>query len=427
MTTQTKSQPMQENEIVLYQPNETTRIEVRLDDETVWLTLDQMADLFQRNKSTISRHIKNIFETGELNEDSTVAFFATVQIEGKRRVERNIAFYNLDVIISVGYRVNSYRGVQFRQWANKVLKEYLLKGYSINQRFERLEQRVSHTEEKIDFFVRTSLPPVEGVFFDGQIYDAYELVCKLVKSAQKRIILIDNYIDESVLTLLDKRSKGVKAEIYTQHPDAQLRLDIKRHNSQYPAIPVHTLAQSHDRFLLIDNDVYHVGASIKDLGKRWFAIMKMQDTKADQILSHILPMGGGKIDSKSDYFTAKTISLLRRFVSYAAGLFFALLLFASCQGGQFPKVGTYENAEGEYYHFCTGNNFHCKISEIDHLLSGTYELLGDSTILLTFFDEDGKATGDEVALHFSLCASDSFYIEPVGGSPMHKKKYVKME
>ena len=293
MTTQTKSQPMQENEIVLYQPNETTRIEVRLDDETVWLTLDQMADLFQRNKSTISRHIKNIFETGELNEDSTVAFFATVQIEGKRRVERNIAFYNLDVIISVGYRVNSYRGVQFRQWANKVLKEYLLKGYSINQRFERLEQRVSHTEEKIDFFVRTSLPPVEGVFFDGQIYDAYELVCKLVKSAQKRIILIDNYIDESVLTLLDKRSKGVKAEIYTQHPDAQLRLDIKRHNSQYPAIPVHTLAQSHDRFLLIDSDVYHVGASIKDLGKRWFAIMKMQDTKADQILSHILPMGGG--------------------------------------------------------------------------------------------------------------------------------------
>ena len=293
MTTLTKSQPMQENEIVLYQPNETTRIEVRLDDETVWLTLDQMADLFQRNKSTISRHIKNIFETGELNEDSTVAFFATVQIEGKRRVERNIAFYNLDVIISVGYRVNSYRGVQFRQWANKVLKEYLLKGYSINQRFERLEQRVSHTEEKIDFFVRTSLPPVEGVFFDGQIYDAYELVCKLVKSAQKRIILIDNYIDESVLTLLDKRSKGVKAEIYTQHPDAQLRLDIKRHNSQYPAIPVHTLAQSHDRFLLIDNDVYHVGASIKDLGKRWFAIMKMQDTKADQILSHILPTVGG--------------------------------------------------------------------------------------------------------------------------------------
>ena len=287
MTTLTKSQPMQENEIVLYQPNETTRIEVRLDDETVWLTANQMADLFQRDEKTIRKHINNVFADGELLKDINTHF---LRLDG---VKQPVAFYTLDVIISVGYRVKSKRGVQFRQWANKVLKEYLLKGYSINQRFERLEQRVSQTEEKIDFFVRTSLPPVEGVFFDGQIYDAYELVCKLVKSAQKRIILIDNYIDESVLTLLDKRSKGVKAEIYTQHPDAQLRLDIKRHNSQYPAIPVHTLAQSHDRFLLIDNDVYHVGASIKDLGKRWFAIMKMQDTKADQILSHILPTVGG--------------------------------------------------------------------------------------------------------------------------------------
>ncbi len=427
MTTQTKSQPMQENEIVLYQPNETTRIEVRLENETVWLTQQQMADLFERTPQNITMHISNAYKEGELDKTSTCKESLQVQIEGTRRVVRKVKYYDLDVIISVGYRVKSKRGTAFRIWARNVLKDYLVKGYSINQRFERLEQRVSHTEEKIDFFVRTSLPPVEGVFFDGQIYDAYELVCKLVKSAQKRIILIDNYIDESVLTLLDKRSKGVKAEIYTQHPDAQLRLDIKRHNSQYPAIPVHTLAQSHDRFLLIDNDVYHVGASIKDLGKRWFAIMKMQETKADQILSHILPTGGGKIDSKSDYFTAKTISLLRRFVSYAAGLFFALLLFASCQDGQFPKIGTYENSEGEYYHFCTGNNFHCKISEIDHLLSGTYELLGDSTILLTFFDEDGKATGEEIALRFSQCASDSFYIEPVGGSPMHKKKYVRLE
>ena len=424
MTTQTKSQPMQENEIVLYQPNETIHLEVRMVHESVWLTQPQIATLFGVQRPAITKHLRNIFKSGELDESSVSSILEHTASDGKTYQTQ---FYNLDAILSVGYRVNSINATKFRQWANKVLKEYLLKGYSINQRFERLEQRVSHTEEKIDFFVRTSLPPVEGVFFDGQIYDAYELVCKLVKSAQKRIILIDNYIDESVLTLLDKRGKGVKAEIYTQHPDAQLRLDIKRHNSQYPAIPVHTLAQSHDRFLLIDNDVYHVGASIKDLGKRWFAIMKMQDTKADQIISHILPTGGGKIDSKSDYFTAKTISLLHRFVSYAAGLFFALLLFASCQGGQFPKVGTYENSEGEYYHFCTGNNFHCKISEIDHLLSGTYELLGDSTILLTFFDEDGKATGDEIALRFSQCASDSFYIEPVGGSPMHKKKFVKME
>ena len=177
--------------------------------------------------------------------------------------------------------------MEFRKWANSVLKEYLLKGYSINQRFERLEQRVSRTEEKIDFFVRTSLPPVEGVFFDGQIYDAYELVSRLVKSARNRIILIDNYIDESVLTLLDKRNDDVPAEIYTQQISPQLQLDIQRHDSQYAPIPIHVLTRSHDRFLLIDDDVYHIGASIKDLGKRWFAIMKMLETKADEIIAHL--------------------------------------------------------------------------------------------------------------------------------------------
>ena len=200
---------------------------------------------------------------------------------------RIVEFYNLDMIMSVGYRVKSSQGILFRQWANNVLKEYLLRGYAINQRFERLEQRVTKTEEKIDFFVRTSLPPVEGIFFDGQIYDAYTLVSKLVRSAKQRIILIDNYIDESVLTLLDKRAEGVKAEIYTNHIGQQLQLDIQRHNSQYPPIPVHSMTSSHDRFLLIDNEVYHVGASIKDLGKRWFAIMKMEETKADDIIRHL--------------------------------------------------------------------------------------------------------------------------------------------
>ena len=283
-----------QGEVIFYQPDNTMRLEVRLEDETVWLTQQQMVSLFKSSKANVSEHIKNIYEQGELEQEATVRNFRTVRKEGDRMVNRTLTYYNLDAIISVGFRVNTQRGIMFRQWANKVLKEYLLKGYSVNQRFERLEQRVSRTEEKIDFFVRTSLPPVEGVFFDGQIFDAYELVCRLVKSAKKRIILIDNYIDESVLTLLDKRGKGVKAEIYTQHPDAQLRLDIKRHNSQYAAIPVHSLAQSHDRFLLIDNDVYHVGASIKDLGKRWFAIMKMQETKADQILTQISPVGGVK-------------------------------------------------------------------------------------------------------------------------------------
>ena len=282
----TKETKIQENEIVLYQPNDAIHLEVRLEEETVWLNRTQMAILFGRDVKTIGKHINNALQE-ELQNMATVAKFAIVQNEGARRVSRMVEFYNLDMILSVGYRVKSSQGILFRQWANSVLKEYLLKGYSINQRFERLEQRMSRTEEKIDFFVRTSLPPVEGVFFDGQIYDAYELMCRLVRSAHTRIILIDNYIDESVLTLLDKRGEGVTAEIYTQYLNAQLQLDIQRHDSQYAPIPVHILTRTHDRFLLLDEDVYHVGASIKDLGKRWFAIMKMQDTKADDIISHL--------------------------------------------------------------------------------------------------------------------------------------------
>jgi hypothetical protein len=277
---------MQENEIVLYQPNDAIHLEVRLEEETVWLNRNQMSILFGRDVKTIGKHINNALRE-ELQGLATVAKFAIVQNEGGRQVTRMIDFYNLDMILSVGYRVKSSQGVLFRQWANKVLKEYLLKGYSINQRFERLEQRVSRTEEKIDFFVRTSLPPVEGVFFDGQIYDAYELASRLVKSARKRIILIDNYIDETVLTLLDKRADGVTTEIYTQQISQQLQLDIQRHNSQYTPIPVHILTRSHDRFLLLDDDVYHIGASLKDLGKRWFAIMKMQETKAEEIIRHL--------------------------------------------------------------------------------------------------------------------------------------------
>lgn len=277
---------LKENEIVLYQPNDAIRLEVRLEEETVWLNRNQMAVLFGRDVKTIGKHIINA-QREELYNMSTVAKFEIVQNEGGRQVRRMVEFYNLDMILSVGYRVKSNQGILFRQWANSVLKEFLLKGYSINQRFERLEQRVSKTEEKIEFFIRTSLPPLEGVFFDGQIYDAYELVSKLIKSAKRSIILIDNYIDESVLTLLDKRADGITAEIYTQQINPQLRLDIQRHDSQYAPIPIHVLTRSHDRFLLIDDDVYHIGASIKDLGKRWFAIMKMQETKADEIINHL--------------------------------------------------------------------------------------------------------------------------------------------
>ena len=264
-------------EIIIYQTeNGLTQIDVRIEDETVWLTQAQLVELYQSSKANISEHIRHIFEEGELDENSTVRNFRTVQIEGNRKVSREQTFYNLDMIISLGYRVKSMIATRFRRWANNVLKEYLLKGYAVNQRFERLEERVSRTEEKIEFFVRTSLPPVEGVFFDGQIYDAYELAGRLVKSARSQIILIDNYIDESVLTLLDKRETGVAAEIYTHQPNAQLRLDIERHNSQYAPIPVHVLTRSHDRFLCIDDTVYHIGASLKDLGKKWFAFSRME-------------------------------------------------------------------------------------------------------------------------------------------------------
>ena len=196
-------------------------------------------------------------------------------------VRRNVAFYNLDAIISVGFRVNTLRGIQFRQWATRVLKDYLLKGYAVNQRLERLEQRVSKTEEQIGFFVRTSLPPVEGIFFDGQIFDAYTFASDLVREAKKRIILIDNYVDESVLTLLDKREKGVTATIYTQAITPQLKLDLKKHNAQYAPIDVQQFTRSHDRFLCIDDTVYHLGASLKDLGKKWFAFSRMEWTATE--------------------------------------------------------------------------------------------------------------------------------------------------
>ena len=258
-----------------------TRIQATFDQDTVWLSIDQMAELFQRDKSTISRHIKNVFDEHELDRNRTVANFATVQNEGGRLVERNIDYYNLDVIISVGYRVKSLRGTQFRIWANGILKDYLLKGYSVNQRIECLENRVSQTEEKIDFFVRTSLPPAEGIFFNGQIFDAYTFVCDLIRSAKKQIILFDNYIDDSVLKMLDKHGDSVDVRILTKSISPQLQLDIEKHNSQYSPIKLEVFTNSHDRFLCIDDTVYHIGASLKDLGKKWFAFSKMEiDTES---------------------------------------------------------------------------------------------------------------------------------------------------
>jgi hypothetical protein len=266
------------SEIVLYQLDAAVHMEVLLGDETVWLTLDQMATLFDRDKSTISRHIKNIFTEGELAREVVVAKFATTTqhgaLSGKTQTHL-VEYYNLDVIISVGYRVKSKRGTQFRIWATRILRDYLLKGYAVTQRIERLEHRMENAEEKIDFFVKTALPPVEGVFFEGQIFDAYELTSCLIKTAKKRIILIDNYVDETVFGLLAKRQTTTSATLYTAKISKVLQADLDKHNAQYPPIEVKQATGIHDRFLIIDDDVYHLGASVKDLGKKLFAFSKL--------------------------------------------------------------------------------------------------------------------------------------------------------
>ena len=266
---------MEKGEIILYQPNETIKLEVRLNQETVWLSIDEMAILFDRDKSVIGKHIRNIFKEKELQKESVWAKFAYTASDNK---VYQVDYYNLDVIISVGYRVKSLRGTQFRQWANKVLKDYLLKGYSLNQRLQALERTVAEHSQKIDFFVRTSLPPVEGIFYNGQIFDAYKFATDLIKSAKHSLVLIDNYVDETTLLMLSKRSKGVSATIYTAKISKQLQLDLDKHNDQYPPIQVRTYKGSHDRFLLIDEtEVFHIGASIKDLGKKMFAFSKMNE------------------------------------------------------------------------------------------------------------------------------------------------------
>ena len=274
----------QQGEIILYQPDESVRMEVRIEDETVWLTQAQIAELFETKRQAITKHLKNIFQSGELNENSVCSILELTASDGKSYKTKT---YNLDAIISVGYRVNSKNATLFRRWASQVLKDYLLKGHVINQRISNLEQRVdakflsydmqlTRLNEKVDFFVRTSLPPVEGIFFDGQIFDAYAFATNLIKSAKNSLILIDNYIDESTLLMLSKRTTGVDATIYTQRITPQLQLDLPRHNNQYPPINIRTYRQAHDRFLIIDqSDVYHIGASLKDLGKKLFAFSKM--------------------------------------------------------------------------------------------------------------------------------------------------------
>ena len=275
-----------------------TRIQVELEEETVWLTQEQMSILFGKGRTTITEHIRNIFLEGELQESKVCRKFRhTTQhgaIDGLLQT-RDVKFYNLDVIISVGYRVKSIRGTQFRQWANKVLKEYLLRGYAVNQRVNQLEdkvdrrfadydQKIEHLNQQVDFFVKTSLPPKEKVFFDGQLFDAHVLMSRLVESAEKRIVLIDNYIDESVLTLLLKRKRNVEATVYTMQMSSSFKLDLQKHNAQYPPIAVNIYTKAHDRFLIIDDKVYHVGASVKDLGKKLCAVSLLSCIDADEMI-----------------------------------------------------------------------------------------------------------------------------------------------
>jgi hypothetical protein len=271
-------------EIILYQPDSSIRLEVRMEEETVWLTQAQMAMLFGCSIDNISLHLKNLYAEGEIDVETTSEEISVVRTEGKRQVVRKIMHYNLDAILSVGYRVSSKSATRFRQWATSVLKDYLLRGYAINQRIERLEQRVTKTEEQIGFFVRTALPPVEGIFYDGQVFDAYAFAADLIRSARKRVILIDNYVDDSVLLTLAKREEGVSAEIVTRHVAETLKLDLERHNRQYPPVVIRECERYHDRFLIIDDTVYHLGASLKDLGKKMFAFNRME-VAAEEILT----------------------------------------------------------------------------------------------------------------------------------------------
>lgn len=264
---------MEQGEIILYQPDETIKLEVRMEGETVWLTQEQIADLFGTKRPAITKHLNNIYNSGELDVDSTCSILEHMGNDGKQKYTTK--YYNLDAILSVGYRVNSKNATLFRRWASTILKEYLLKGYSINQRLSELEKTVALHSEKINFFVRTSLPPVEGIFYDGQIFDAYKFATDLIKSARKSLILIDNYVDESVLLMLSKRNPGVSATIYTQKITPQLQLDLDKHNDQYPPINIKTYRNGHDRFLIIDDgEVYHIGASLKDLGKKNVRILQ---------------------------------------------------------------------------------------------------------------------------------------------------------
>ena len=286
-----------ENQIVVYQPNETVRLDVRLENETVWLTQEQMSMLFGRDQSVIARHINHIFSEGELDKNSVYAKNAYTANDGKTY---QVAFYNLDVVISVGYRVKSVQGTRFRQWATSVLKEYLLRGYSVNARMNQLEDkmdrrfskhddRLAVLEDKVDFFVQTQTPPLQGVFYEGQLWDACSLVEKLIGRAKKTILLIDSWVGTGTLDMLAKKRKGVVVEVVTSPRGNKLAAsDITKFNAQYGGLSVKTSMAFHDRFLIIDDkELYLIGASLKDLGKKCFGFTSLDKSNIPDILAKI--------------------------------------------------------------------------------------------------------------------------------------------
>ena len=277
-----------QNQIVVYQPDDVMRLEVRLENETVWLTQSKIGELFAVDRTVVNRHIRNIYSSLELDEVSTCAKIAQVQNEGGRQIRRTIPFYNLDVIIAVGYRVNSLRATRFRQWATGVLREYLLKGYAINtrmaamedrvdRRLEKHDDRITALEQKVDFFVQTNTPPQQGVFYDGQLWDACSLVEKLIARAKSTILLIDSWVGVGTLDMLAKKRKGVAVTLVTSPRGNKLApSDIAKFAAQYGVLDVKTSTAFHDRFLILDDkELYLIGASLKDLGKKCFGFTKM--------------------------------------------------------------------------------------------------------------------------------------------------------
>ena len=287
-----------ENEIIIYQPDETIKLDVRFENETVWLTQEQIAKLFGTKRPAITKHLTNIYKTGELDKKSTCSILE--HVADKRNRLYGTVYYNLDAILSVGYRVNSYNATLFRCWATKVLKEFLLKGYALNHRFDSLENkvekkfseqdfRIQNLENKVDFFVKTSMPPRQGVFYDGQVFDADVFLTKFILSARKSILLIDNYVDITSLEMLAKKGKGVSLRIVTSKRGNELaESDIDKFNEQYGDLVVSFSSKFHDRFLIIDDkELFLIGASIKDLGKRCFAFTKLDCREIDGLKGRI--------------------------------------------------------------------------------------------------------------------------------------------